>query len=131
MFWRRKRNPEDFAEEIRAHLALEADELQSEGVADAANAARRAFGNVTSVQERSYERARWAWVGELSQDVRYAFRTMRKSPAYTAGAALLLALGIGANTAIFSFVEAVVFRPLPVPDPGSLVLVKWHAKGNP
>ena len=89
--------------------------------------ARRAFGNVTALRERSYERGRFAWLDELSQDVRYALRTMRGSPAYTAGAALLLALGIGANTAIYSFVEAVVLRDLPVPDADSLVLLKWSA----
>jgi predicted permease len=127
MFWKRKRNPEDFAEEIRAHLDLEADDLKFEGRPDAHFAARRAFGNVTALRERSYERGRLAWLDELSQDVRYALRTMRRSPAYTAGAALLLALGIGANTAIYSFVEAVALRDLPVPDPDSLVLLKWSA----
>jgi macrolide transport system ATP-binding/permease protein len=127
MFWKRKRNPEDFAEEIRAHIELEADEQKAEGRPDAHFAARRAFGNVTALRERSYERGRTAWLDELSQDVRYALRTMRRSPAYTAGAALLLALGIGANTAIYSFVEAVALRDLPVSDPDSLVLLKWSA----
>jgi predicted permease len=127
MFWKRKRSPEDFAEEIRAHLDIEADELKSEGRPDAHLAARRAFGNVTALRERSYERGRLAWLDELSQDARYALRAMRRSPAHTAGAALLLALGIGANTAIYSFVEAVALRDLPVADPDSLVLLKWSA----
>lgn len=131
MFWRRKRNPEDLAEEIRSHLALEADELRSDGVSDATSAARRAFGNVTSLQERSYERGRVGWLDDLGRDLRYAWRTLRRSPAYTAGTALLLALGIGANTAIFSFVEAIVLRPLPVPDPHSLMLLKWHSRSDP
>src|SRR5690349_3355946 len=102
-FRRRKRTPEDFAEEIRAHLALEADELQSEGVGDPPNAARSAFGNVTALRERSYERGRWACFDELCQAARYAFRTMPKRPVYTVGATLMIALGFGANTAIYSF----------------------------
>lgn len=131
MFWKRKRNPADFADEIRAHLQIEADELKSEGHPDSPSAAHRAFGNVTALRERSYERGRWAWADELCQDVRYALRTMRRSPAFTAGTAVLLALGIGANTAVYSFVEAIVLRSLPVPAPHDLVLFKWRAPDNP
>jgi predicted permease len=133
MFRKRRRDPSDFAEEIRSHLDLESDELKREGAAEAEarSTALRAFGNVTSTRERSYERGRLAWLDELMQDARYALRAMRRSPAYTAGVALVLALGIGANTAIYSFVEAVILRHLPLTDAQSLVLLKWHAADSP
>jgi predicted permease len=122
MFWRRKRTPADFAEEIRAHLQLEADEWKSDGLADreAGNAARRAFGNVTAAQERFYEKGRPLWLDHLVQDVRYGLRGMRKSPGFTLAVVFTLALGMGANTAIFSLIDAVLLRSLPVKDPASL-----------
>jgi len=123
VFWRRKkRSTADFAEEIRSHIELEADELKTAGVtdADARIAARKAFGNMTAAAERFYERGRMVWFHDLLQDVRYGVRTMRQNAGFTAAAVLTLALGMGANTAIFSLIDAVLLRSLPVTDPASL-----------
>src|SRR4030095_2323574 len=90
-------------------------------------AARRGLGNVTLLREDA--RTLWSWVliEQLAQDVRYGLRTMVKNRLFTALAALSLALGIGANTAIYSFMDAILMRALPVPDPASLVVVKWRS----
>jgi predicted permease len=119
MFWKRKRSPADFNEEIRAHVELEADELKSEGLpdAEARAAALRAFGNVVGAKERFYERTRPLWWDHLVQDVGYGLRGMRQNPGLTLTVVLTLALGMGANTAIFSLIDEVLLRSLPVKDP--------------
>jgi putative ABC transport system permease protein len=123
--FRRRRPPTDFSAEVEAHLQLEADRLRAEGVpeADAAAAARRAFGNVLAAEERYYESGRWSWADDLVRDVGHAARTLRRAPAFTAVASLSLALGIGANAAIFSFLDALLLRPYPFPKLESLVVV--------
>ena len=129
---RRPGKEEELAAELRFHLEEEAEERRLAGMpADEAHwASRRELGNLGRVQEET--RAAWGWtpVEQLAQDLRYAARTMLRNPAFTILAALSLALGIGANTAIFSFIDALLARRLPVADPGSLVVLKWHLSGG-
>src|SRR4249919_996540 len=124
MFWR-KRKQSDFSDEIQAHLALEVARLQGEGMTptEAEAAARRAFGNVASAQEHFYESSRWLWLEHIKRDLFYAVRVLLRSPGFTAIAITTLALGIGATAAIFSFVNAVLLKPLPYPHPEQIVSV--------
>ena len=119
----------ELREELEFHLEAEAGERESAGVSheQARQAALRELGNVTLVREDT--RATWGWTSleQLGQDLRYALRTMASNRTFTAMAVLSLALGIGANTAIYSFVESILLRSLPVPDPQSLVVMKWRA----
>jgi macrolide transport system ATP-binding/permease protein len=85
------------------------------------------LGNLTLAAENARETWTWLWLEHLAQDLRYAFRSMGHNKAFTPLAVLSLALGIGANTAIYSFMEAIVLRSLPVADPDSLVVMKWRA----
>ena len=125
----RRRRDRELREELEFHLAAETEERLGEGLSaeQAARAARRDLGNETIVREDA--RTLWSWIvlEQLAQDVRYGLRGMRKNPLFTALAALSLALGIGANTAIYSFMDAILLRSLPVADPESLVVLKWRS----
>ena len=128
-------SPDDFGEEIRAHIDLETDRLREQGLSpdEARAAAHRAFGNLTGAQERYYESRRWVWLDLLVQNVRFGLRMLMRSPASSLIAVLTLALGIGANTAIFSLLNVVLLRELPVPEPDRLVLfgkAEWAGSTN-
>ena len=124
-FLHRDRLEQDLAEEMRHHLAMKSAEA-----GDPATAYRR-FGNVTSLKEES--RAMWTWTfwEQFVQDVRYGLRMMTANPLFTAMAVLSLALGIGANTAIYSFMDAIMMRALPVPHPEQLAIIEWRANDFP
>jgi predicted permease len=125
MFWCKKRSSSDLNDEIQSHLAHQADDLQEndEERNDAEGAARRAFGNVGLLQEAFYRRGRWLLGDQLSHDFRHAFRLFWRWPGFSAVVVLTLALGIGANTAIFSVINAVLLRPLPYKEPGRLAML--------
>jgi predicted permease len=116
MFWRRRRE-RDLDRELRSHLDLEAEERGSRG------SAQRALGNLTLIKEDTRRIWGWTFIERFAQDARYAARVLRRSPGFTAVAVLSLALGIGANTALFSALDAVMWKSLPVRDPQDLRLL--------
>jgi predicted permease len=114
---------QDLDDEMAHHLAMLAH--------DRGAAARRQFGNLALLKEESLSMWRFAFFEQLAQDLRYAFRVMTANPVFTATAAISLALGIGANTAIYSFMDAILTRSLPVSQPERLAILNWHATGRP
>src|SRR5207302_3071018 len=124
------RRSEALREEMELHLAEKAAELQADGMtAERGRAeARRRFGNVGLKHEESREIWMTRFWSELGQDIRYGCRTMTANKAFSALAILSLAIGIGANTTIYSFMESILLRSLPVADPESLVVLNWHSR---
>jgi putative ABC transport system permease protein len=134
LWWsRRKQESEELDEELRAHLAIEARELSAKGISpeEARLAARRQFGNQARIAEEARDVWRIVWLEQLWQDVRHGVRALWHTPGFTAIALLTLAIGIGANTAIFSVVNSILIQPLPYPQTGRLVAVWQVAPGLP
>jgi len=130
--FRRRRLDADLDEEIRSHLDLLAADYERRGMRreDARLAARRAFGGVEQMKENYRDRRDLPWIDDAARDVRYAFRGLVASPGFAAVAILTLALGIGANTAIFSLLDAVMLRSLPVQRPPELVVGSYSVDGR-
>ena len=119
------RHDADLAEEMETHRQMRQAQLERAGLspAEAAAASRRALGNLTLAREDAREAWSWAWLEHAGQDLRIALRGLRQSPTFSLVAIATLALGIGANTALFSIFNGLVLRQLPVRDPASLVLL--------
>jgi putative ABC transport system permease protein len=136
MNWRRyfyrARADQDHAQEFESHLALETDENIARGMppAEARHRAQRKLGNLTRIREDVYDMNSIRPLETLSRDVQYAARMLRKNPAFAAIGVLTLALGLGANAAIFSLVDAVLLKPLPYPEPDRLLMVFERPPGG-
>ncbi|MGC2162280.1 MAG: ABC transporter permease, partial [Silvibacterium sp.] len=124
--FRRRSLYNDLSDELRQHLEEKTVQFQREGMSreEAEQAARRAFGNPTLLEERSREVWQWPRIENLLRDVSFSARLLKKSPGFTFVAILTLTLGIGANTAIFSLLNGLLLRPLPVPQADQLVSLR-------
>jgi hypothetical protein len=126
--WRRRRMEEDLDRELRYHVDRRVEDLKASGMSEAEARRRVAleFGGVWRVQEDVRDAWVWRWLDDVSRDSRYAVRTLLRSPGFTATAMLSLAIGLGANAAIFSLVDRVLLRQLSVEDPDRLVQLGWR-----
>ncbi len=125
----RRSEDSDLAQELESHLAHEIDDNLARGMTpdEARRQAYVRLGNPLRIRDRVWEANRLAGIEDLGRDLRYAARMLRRAPSFTCVALLVMALGIGANTAIYSFLDSLLLRALPVSDPASLVVINWHA----
>ena len=123
----------EMQDELQMHLELAAEELERRGLSkgEAMRAARLHAGAVPQAMERMRDQRGLPWLADLLQDLRFGLRTLRRSPVFTAVALATLTLAIGANTAIFSLIDPLLFRDLPVRDPRGLVQFVWQYPGDP
>jgi predicted permease len=128
-WWQIRKRDADLERELQSDLELEEEEQRERGLSgeEARYAARRAFGNTTLIREQTRATWSWVWIESLIQDLRYGFRGMRRNAGSTVFAILIVGLGIGGASTIFSVVNALLLRPLPFRDPGQLV---WISNGE-
>jgi predicted permease len=131
LFFSRNRHYDDLAVSIEEHIAERTEDLVEDGMprAEAAQKARREFGNVTVIAERSRQVWQWQTLESIWADVKHALLRLRKAPGFAATVILTLAIGIGANTTVFSVLNSVLLKPLPYPKPEQLVSVWLKAPG--
>ena len=122
----------DLERELLSDLELEEEERRERGLSaeEARSAARRAFGNTTLIREQTRAVWSWVWMERLVRDVKYGTRTLLRSPEFAIVSVLVMALGIGATTSLFTMVRAVLLRPLPFRDSGKLVMLYEHYRHN-
>jgi len=127
-WWRSKKRNADLERELESDLELEEEEQRERGLSatEAHYAARRAFGNTTLIREQTRATWGWNWVELMVRDVKYGTRTLLRSPEFALVSVLVMALGIGATTSLFTMVRAVLLRPLPFRDSGKLVMLYEH-----
>ena len=131
-WWRRKQRDEELARELQCDLELEEEEQRECGLSpeEARFAAVRALGNPTLIREQTRAVWSWIWLERLVRDLKYGGRTLWRSPSFSIVSVLVMSLGIGATTSLFTMVRAVLLRPLPFRDPGHLVMLYEHYRQN-
>lgn len=131
-WWPIRKRDADLERELRSDLELEEEEQRASGLSaeEARYAARRAFGNATVIREQTHAVWSWNWLESLSQDLRYGVRALRHTPGFSVIAIIIMALGIGANVAIFAVVRSVLLNPLPYHDPAQLAAIYSSYSGH-
>jgi macrolide transport system ATP-binding/permease protein len=131
--FRNNRAEEELAREVASHLTLLADDFERRGMSpeEARLAAKRAYGGVEQAKQAHRNERSLLWIEQTIQDLRYALRMLARSPGFATVAILTLALGIGANSAIFSVIDAVMLRALPAEDPQRLLIFSWSSHHEP